>query len=178
MFLIKNSMLTYWSPAKQHKSWFHMYVTATNDETWTLVLNYIREINLFISALLDSVGKQSLFWDEKLRCKCQNPLERHRLGPTVQSGSTRFGSLYFCVFSLKSRKQEQSKLSTSKWCKPSLKIAKRFCQMGIYLSVGSFITEHLMFTVLDRKNITVWVWLKLMKKKVAQLFIYEAKCLI
>lgn len=130
------------------------------------------------SALLDSVGKQSsLFGDEKLRCILQNPLERHRLGPTVQSGRTRFSNLYFCVFSLKSRKQEQSKLSTSKWCKLSLKIAKRFCQMGIYLSVGSLITEYLMFTVFDRKNITVTVWLKLMNK-VVQPFIYEAKCLI
>lgn len=37
-------------------------------------------------------------------------------------------------------------------------------------------TERLMFTVFDEKNVTVRVWLKLMKK-VAQPFIYEAKCL-
>lgn len=49
--------------------------------------------------------------------------------------------------------------------------------MGIYLSVGSFITDHLMLTIFDRNNITVKVWLKFMKK-VAQPFIYETKCLV
>lgn len=112
----------------------------------------------------------------KLNCKCQNPLERHRLDPTVQSGRTRFSNLYFCVFSLQSRKQEQNKLGTSQWCKLSLKIAKTFWPIRIYLSVGSLMTERLMFTVFDEKNVTVRVWLKLMKK-VAQPFIYEAKCL-
>lgn len=51
-----------WSPVKQHKFWFYVCVTETSDDTCTHVLNYMCEINFCISALLDSVGKQSLLF--------------------------------------------------------------------------------------------------------------------